>query len=387
MIDEELYQLAADELNSDRRKASIWARACALASDDHDEARYLYTNLRVEELIAEREAAKQSRDERLSGGRPSFEDDLGDLTDRDGETLPDTEALSLVDEPRPESERGTASAFDVEPTAEGLDPDEVIAMNREEAVTLEPEPEAAPSAEPIVLPAAQDGLWESTSSDDELTESLQRQATALDVPDDLAVEDEVSTATMRMELDEVTAASSGALVASSPSIHPDYADSRTRYDDPADERAEQRPVDPDTPLGSGPRLYSVYRRSARELRAVKQGVSWPALFLTLPWLLSRQLFGTAIIYVLLWAVLVGALLFSGLAWLDAGAAVSTELRLWTAGFGLLALIGLFYLPWRQGNRWVARKLERRGYRFTNTVRAANRDDALSTVRRYANQSA
>jgi len=56
MIDEELYELAADELNSDRRKSDIWARACALASDDHDEARYLYTNLRVEEMLAEREA-------------------------------------------------------------------------------------------------------------------------------------------------------------------------------------------------------------------------------------------------------------------------------------------------------------------------------------------
>ncbi len=55
MIDEQLYQQATDELNSDRRRPHLWARACALASDDHDEARYLYTNLRVEELIAERE--------------------------------------------------------------------------------------------------------------------------------------------------------------------------------------------------------------------------------------------------------------------------------------------------------------------------------------------
>ncbi len=51
MIDEKLYQLATDELNSDKRKPEIWARACALASNDHDEARYLYTNLRVEELV------------------------------------------------------------------------------------------------------------------------------------------------------------------------------------------------------------------------------------------------------------------------------------------------------------------------------------------------
>ena len=53
MIDEDLYQQAADELNSDRRRSALWARACALASDDHDEARFLYTNLRVEELLAE----------------------------------------------------------------------------------------------------------------------------------------------------------------------------------------------------------------------------------------------------------------------------------------------------------------------------------------------
>ena len=55
MIDEELYEQAADELNSQRRRPHIWARACALANDDHDEARFLYTNLRVEELLAERE--------------------------------------------------------------------------------------------------------------------------------------------------------------------------------------------------------------------------------------------------------------------------------------------------------------------------------------------
>lgn len=54
MIDEQLYQQATDELNSERRRPHLWARACALANDDHDEARYLYTNLRVEELLAER---------------------------------------------------------------------------------------------------------------------------------------------------------------------------------------------------------------------------------------------------------------------------------------------------------------------------------------------
>jgi len=53
MQEEELYKLATDELNSRNRKADLWARACALATDDVDEARYLYTNLRVEELAIE----------------------------------------------------------------------------------------------------------------------------------------------------------------------------------------------------------------------------------------------------------------------------------------------------------------------------------------------
>ena len=51
MIDEELYKRATEELDSDARKPDVWTRACALASDDHDEARFLYTNLRVEEML------------------------------------------------------------------------------------------------------------------------------------------------------------------------------------------------------------------------------------------------------------------------------------------------------------------------------------------------
>ena len=53
MQEDDLYKLATDELNSRNRKADLWARACALATDDVDEARYLYTNLRVEELALE----------------------------------------------------------------------------------------------------------------------------------------------------------------------------------------------------------------------------------------------------------------------------------------------------------------------------------------------
>ncbi len=91
MIDEDLYQQATDELNSDKRRPHIWARACALASDDHDEARYLYTNLRVEELIAERET---------SGLSPSADD--SQATDDQHDATLALEPLNL-DEDIPES--------------------------------------------------------------------------------------------------------------------------------------------------------------------------------------------------------------------------------------------------------------------------------------------
>ncbi|MFK7892857.1 MAG: hypothetical protein AB8B63_18735, partial [Granulosicoccus sp.] len=91
MIDEDLYQKAADELNSDRRRPHIWARACALASDDQDEARYLYTNLRVEELLAERATLSEQgsvEPETLDATlaiEPSGEAVTGDFSDTVGE--------------------------------------------------------------------------------------------------------------------------------------------------------------------------------------------------------------------------------------------------------------------------------------------------------------
>jgi len=66
MIDEELYRRAAEELDSGNRRPDLWAQACSLASTDHDEARFLYTNLRVEELLAEKEASPDQSDN--SGG-------------------------------------------------------------------------------------------------------------------------------------------------------------------------------------------------------------------------------------------------------------------------------------------------------------------------------
>ena len=87
MREENLFQLATEELNSRDRKTELWARACALATDDVDEARYLYTNLRVEEL-----AKEHNIDLTASAPAPS---ERGEFTLLDDDKVDETVSLSV----------------------------------------------------------------------------------------------------------------------------------------------------------------------------------------------------------------------------------------------------------------------------------------------------
>ena len=104
---------------------------------------------------------------------------------------------------------------------------------------------------------------------------------------------------------------------------------------------------------------------------MKSGVSWSALFLTFPYLLYRRLFGTALAYLVLWIVVIGGLVLSALAWIDAGPAVTPIVQASTIGFALFAFIGLLYLPFRYGNEWRADKLENRGFELVALAKAKN----------------
>jgi len=130
---------------------------------------------------------------------------------------------------------------------------------------------------------------------------------------------------------------------------------------------------------SGP-TYSVYRRS-NKLQAVKNGVSWSALFFTLPYLIYRHMIGTAIVYALMGIIIAAGLLFFGLNWLDAGSAASNLVKGCAIGFALLGLIGLVYLPFRHGNFWRQNKLERRGFELVAHVNASNPGKAIGLARR------
>ena len=568
MIDEELYELAADELNSDRRKSDIWARACALASDDHDEARYLYTNLRVEEMMAEREAGndpiaaalapkspdaptatvvdhseamnpqaydglalepvdlsnlEETPDEsndseiRVSSMRPGIDassnadrmtdeefgrsaeqetapaaqaemdnalsaDEIDKFANIDGQAQVssvagtdnfDMDSASDIDansqeliEPARSSMVDDSVLFDdadlaslgssVEQTSESQAPkissldalfdevdDRVHANDIVDADIIEDESltslvrsESQKSHIPEIdardaeftremerqaedLPSPENDLVSYTSKlESELPDMLQDESPPTDFDDtrhDLSsVPEEVRSTKEVLAAAAALTAGAGAVAATRRDDAPeeaaashddardvatshddarervktDYADKNDFRDDLDNEYRDYEEEDEDyydpvdlTDTGRGSR-YAIYEKN-NKAKAVRMGVSWTALFFTIPWLLYRRLFGTAIVYSVLWLVLVTGLVVTGLSWLDAGANASNAQRLLTIGFGLLSVIGLLYIPFRYGNTWRATKLEKRGYDLAAWVRAKSPRKALNAARRAA----
>ena len=609
MIDEDLYQQAADELNSERRRPALWARACALASDDHDEARYLYTNLRVEELIAERALASEAPDgasanvatsdiasgeidditlalepvsdtpneadaqdvfDEYAANRendltlqlsstPSgvdnseASDDILDFeafaseissdetSDQSLKPKPPEPDADLMEDYVPEQDKylddtyvnqddtyaneGTVGeSFDdelarfqaeessktpdvaeseksLEQTDESLTNDEFdstahLGLNRADrryiaengdvsetqsdsssepdANDAELSPEhnfdltqanvavldanardldnmlaevqsnqestAAPDEEADWLDASfeEDDIFnkDDTSLEsiidepDPLHEKFKNQADELDLDDTKPDSEprlldgtdeswpnnnlpEEPTEQYREDIGASAGASAGELDVSGElenGVSAEQDNDKSELAAPAAAAATAAstaaasgafstpsaaaPVHGETdsikgadfPLdlteGRKGSLYSVYRRDT-SAQAVRSGVSWSALFLTLPYLLYRQLFGTAIVYIALWVIAVGGLIISGLAWLDAGDAVTPIVQACTIGFALVAFIGLLYLPFRYANQWRTDKLENRGYELVAITRAQNSGRAVARARRHA----
>ena len=525
MIDEELYQQATDELNSDRRRAHLWARACALSSDDHDEARYLYTNLRVEELIAERERAgpaapvpASATDDGLDGlelepigldgadgsdgaalddtvpdapfaGAPSADASFADVSLADapgvldaGASVAASPGLAPDAPPAPAAESPAASPIEppravraggAMPDASdgaagvGLDGDEVAAARGPDAdpdsgpnAGPDAGPDAAADAGPGAFPDASlapGAAYRPESVRDRMQLELDEDAVDLDA-DEIVRLNEARPEPVRSiemtggargpsggpspdgadagggsggtggadaargsapptprahagghprrddadaQLDAIidaggtggTGGTGGASVAARRAfgsrVRGDYADARdldALLDDP--HRPHARPggggehdtlelVEDD----SGPgRRWSVLEAEDGELAAVKRGACWPALFVTLPWLLARGLWGTAIVYALLWVACALGIAMTGFAWLDAGPAVSDGTVFAFAGFVAIALAGLVLAPLLRANRWRTRRLVRRGWELAGELRARSPADAVSRFR-------
>jgi hypothetical protein len=398
MIDEKLYQLATDELNSDKRKPDIWARACALASNDHDEARYLYTNLRVEQMITEQ--AKKDEELVRGGGLPDATLNLDDDTEELPPGSSPVEISTITESTENDSTLNQDPSFSVETDSTvsenevapleakyELDPEDIAAINAAEPGNTsaidgkldnaEPEPEnksISMDENPLAywaqqhqqqLRASEENQLATShanhlTAEDSLSQELERQANELpgQQTDVISYEEAISESTFDNTF-------SGTERTDASSVHYDYADSST---------SDHLDNEPTVIPGSGKR-YQVYSRKGRVL-AVKDGVSWPAMLFTLPWLLTRCLFGTAIVYALLWIVIIAGLLSTGFAWLDAAPNATQTIKLWTLLFAALAVITLLYVPFRHGNKWVATKLEKRGFKLDSLVYAKNRKKAV-----------
>lgn len=219
----------------------------------------------------------------------------------------------------------------------------------------------------------------------------------------------VSTAAVSTAAASTAAASAGVAAA------PDISGPRNT-DEISDNDQENSKFPLDLTRGRKGTQFSIYRRN-NNAQAVKSGVSWSALFMTLPYLIYRQLFGTALAYVAVWIITVGGLIVSGLTWLDmvkvdataagtaavdaaavdaasAGAtamstavanalAVTPIIQACTIGFALLCFIALIYLPFRYANAWRGERLESRGFELVAIAKGRNPGSAIARARRHS----
>ena len=565
MSDQELYQQAIDELNSDRRRPDLWARAVAIATDDHDEARDLYTNLRVEELIAEREPTTMSADaepdfaalslalaesdeqpaENLNQKREevetafasldsidlSDESDISSLEDltssleagpklsedtdlaaasvrlqedntldtltQDGLALdaqaPNSKELSTVslDDMSIEDAAGSALSLDTgasqsgalgnEPDAErplsfddsGLensgfdDSIEITEIAPEESAldslanelqsnigdTYTPEttgedlldtvqatdfvdtPTDTPTETLLSdLTAGQPGTDGAMADDNDLTlktdsmeaasddgqsaakaateteiDSLQLQPVAETAskpygstvdytPDEkpvvfttssMLVTEHDQTQSRTQSFDATSSFdndytvdlsgshdSDGEPVINNPEIDLDGRANQTSANDPVrtSEADDHFILNPESnPRGTA---YALLANADGEARAIKSGVSWPAMFVTLPWLLLKGLWGTALAYIALLLVFVAVFVALAISVNDSQAGFDLAAQIAFGIFGLLAVIGLFYIPFKYGNQWLLEKAYRKGFNQKASVLAKSTNDAL-----------
>lgn len=527
MIDEELYEQAVDELNSGRRRAHIWARACALSKNDHDEARYLYTNLRVEELLANANADSDDHANDKTSNLESYASS-GDDTSSIDETLAladdfsstrlnataaddfaSTEEATLASaEASGSASPDTALADDNDVNIEHLyadlvddsntmDHNATLAMDTSSDLarvsglplndssdidsdatlnidtlssltdTTNQQTNHDPSLHAIDLAAlspiereyyekhpeqlkelAESNLNESLRNENEeldtilqgitFSDSDEARDTSLDFSDADVTRSVVSEGEFDWFNDDDLSANADPQRSAVYSPAPDDADRFTQdllrqadelpgehsdlvatdelyeSDDSGWEpspRANLAAVGTAASIGasrfgqiadnSQPRQltnmseslrlpidlndgesdteYTVFRRD-QNVQAVKKGVSWSALFFTVPYLLYRHLFGTALAYIITSLIVGAGLLFMGIAWLEAGAAASNVTKLATAGFGLLAVISICYIPLRHANSWRAEKLEQRGFEVVARVKAKNPGKAIALAR-------
>jgi hypothetical protein len=113
--------------------------------------------------------------------------------------------------------------------------------------------------------------------------------------------------------------------------------------------------------------FHVFRHPTNGLAAVKIGVSWPASFLGVFWLLRHRL----------WKV-VGLSIAAYILLSDAKEIADPQyLRPWLIAVGWVAIC---FAPFIKGNSWREANLKSRGYEILSTVEADTPDEAITQVK-------
>jgi hypothetical protein len=117
------------------------------------------------------------------------------------------------------------------------------------------------------------------------------------------------------------------------------------------------------------KTFKIYHHPVFGYEAVKVGFSWPAFVLGPVWMSGKQLWGLAVLWVLIYIGLVVIEAFT----FDVSNPSAQALQ-------SLMLVGVYLTLWIvpgiKGNAWRATNLTRRGYRIINEVQADTPEDAI-----------
>jgi len=120
------------------------------------------------------------------------------------------------------------------------------------------------------------------------------------------------------------------------------------------------------------KTFQLYKHPVLGFEAVKVGLSWPAFFFGLIWMLCCRLWGKAALWFVLYLT---AIILETAADSAAASNLVDIIHLVL----LAAYIALWAIPIFQGNAWRASNLEKRGYKLADTVQTLTKDAAIAAV--------
>ncbi|MCJ7482497.1 MAG: DUF2628 domain-containing protein [Thermodesulfovibrionales bacterium] len=116
------------------------------------------------------------------------------------------------------------------------------------------------------------------------------------------------------------------------------------------------------------KTFKVFKHPTLGYQAVKVGFSWPGLFFSGIWLLLKQLWGYAFVFLSITLLL---------SFIEAGFEKEESI----AGMVLVLWleIGIYIFVGAKGNEWRAANLQKRGFELIDTVQAETPNAAIGKI--------